>query len=131
MKKSTHVRLSDLTVRQLAELVSATGNTQTEVIERAIDRMYQQETQTMTSYDRNANSYHSICRYCGSVYNAQAGNHICNVHDLETLIEQERTMTDDPDERIIARLESRIEEVTAFWKAHPTHKSELSHNISA
>lgn len=49
MKKSTHVRLSDLTVRQLAALVAATGNTQTEIIEKAIDRLHQQEINTMTS----------------------------------------------------------------------------------
>lgn len=42
-KQPTSARLSDLTTRQLAELIAVTGMTQSEVISTAIDRMYQQE----------------------------------------------------------------------------------------
>lgn len=42
-RKVTSFRLSELATRQLAELVSATGLNQSEVISTALDRMYQQE----------------------------------------------------------------------------------------
>lgn len=78
-----------------------------------------------------ANSASSICNYCGAIYDAKYGAHLCNVDDLATLIDQERNMTDEPDEKTIARLESRIVEVRKFWKEYPNHKSELSHSISS
>lgn len=43
-------RFSDLTRRQIAALVAATGHTQTAIVSTAIDRMYREETQTMTTY---------------------------------------------------------------------------------
>lgn len=46
-KQPTSFRLSDLTTRQLAELISSTGLTQSEVMSHAIERMYQQEIKTM------------------------------------------------------------------------------------
>lgn len=78
-----------------------------------------------------ANSANSICNYCGAIYDAAHGAHICNVDELQTLIMQERTMTDEPDERNIAKLEARIVEVRNFWATHPTHRGELSHQISS
>lgn len=42
-KQPTSFRLSALTTRQLAELISATGLTQSEVMSTAIDRMYREE----------------------------------------------------------------------------------------
>ncbi len=47
MKHPTSIRLSDLAIRQLTELVSVTGIHQSQVINQAIDRMYQQEIKTM------------------------------------------------------------------------------------
>lgn len=44
MKQQVNFRASELTSRQLGELVSLTGMNQTEVIAIAIDRMYQEET---------------------------------------------------------------------------------------
>lgn len=78
-----------------------------------------------------ANSAHSICNYCGSEYDAAHGNHICNVEELQTLLMQEQTMTDEPDERQIAKLEGRIKEVKKFWREHPNHQSGLSRQISS
>jgi hypothetical protein len=78
-----------------------------------------------------ANSANSICGYCGAIYNAKFGNHICEVEALEALIDQERTMTDEPDERTIAKLEARIQEVKEFWHIHPNHKRELSRHIAS
>ena len=78
-----------------------------------------------------ANSASSICNYCGAEYDAAYGNHICNMEELETLIHQEQTMTDEPDEYTINKLKGRITEVQAFWQAHPKHKGELSQAISS
>lgn len=47
-KQPTSVRLPDLTMRQLAELITATGMTQSEIIAHAIDRMYREEIKPMT-----------------------------------------------------------------------------------
>ena len=63
-KQPTSVRFPDLTIRQLNHLIAQTGMTQSELISTAIDRMYQQETQTMSqkyatdaaTVDRIANS---------------------------------------------------------------------------
>lgn len=46
-KQPTSFRLSDMTTRQLAELISATGLTQSEVMSQAIDRMHREEIPTM------------------------------------------------------------------------------------
>jgi len=78
-----------------------------------------------------ANSGSSICNYCGVEYNAMYGHHICNVDELKTLINQEQTMTDEPDERNIAKLEARIQEVRDFHRSHKKHVSELSNSISS
>lgn len=80
---------------------------------------------------RLANSAHSICNYCGAEYDAKYGNHLCNVDELQTLIDQEMNMTDEPNKNNIARWQVRIARVKAFWKAHPKHQGELSHQISA
>lgn len=77
-----------------------------------------------------ANSASSICNYCGAIYDAKYGNHICDIDDLEILIDQEQDM-DEPHESDIAKWQSRIAEVRAFWKAHPTHNGELSRHISS
>jgi hypothetical protein len=42
-KPSTSIRMSELTRRQITELIANTGTSQSEVIGTAIDRMYQQE----------------------------------------------------------------------------------------
>ena len=39
-KMQKNIRMSDLTARKLADLVRATGMSQTEIISIAIDRMY-------------------------------------------------------------------------------------------
>jgi predicted DNA-binding protein len=127
-KQPTSVRLPNLTTRQLTELIATTGMTQSEIVSTAIDRMHREEIKTMTSI---ANSASSICNYCGAIYDAMHGAHICNVDELQTLINQERTMTDEPDEGQIAKLEARIVEVRSFWETHPKHRGELSHSISA
>lgn len=48
-KQPTSVRLPDMTMRQLTELIASTGMTQSELITTAIDRMYQQEKQNMNT----------------------------------------------------------------------------------
>jgi len=53
-KQPTSVRLPDITIRQLAELIAATGMTQSEVITTGIDRMYQQEI-------KDVNAQPNIC----------------------------------------------------------------------
>lgn len=78
-----------------------------------------------------ANSAHSICSYCGAEYDAAHGAHICNVDNLLTLIDQEQNMTDEPDERNIAKWQDRIKEVKEFWRKHPKHQGELSNQISS
>lgn len=49
--KQTNVRLSVMTRRQLDTLAESTGMNQSEVIQTAIDRLYQQEKQTMNAND--------------------------------------------------------------------------------
>lgn len=78
-----------------------------------------------------ANSATSVCNYCGTIYDAGYGAHICNVDELQTLIHQEQTMTDEPNERRIAKLEERQVEVTEFRRQNPNHKSEVSNRISS
>lgn len=63
------------------------------------------------------NSAHSICNYCGAEYNAAHGDHICDVHELETLIHCERAMTDEANENDIAKWQTRIQEIRTYWKA--------------
>lgn len=53
-KQPTSFRLSDMTTRQLAELIAVTGLTQSEVMSTAIDRMYQQEIKTMNTIQTDA-----------------------------------------------------------------------------
>ena len=48
-KRPTSVRLPDMTIGQLTELITQTGMTQSEIITTAIDRMFQQEKQTMNT----------------------------------------------------------------------------------
>lgn len=64
-KQPTSVRLPDMTMRQLTELIAATGMTQSELIATAIDRMYQQETQTMTT--DTAYDYTDLARRYGTI----------------------------------------------------------------
>ena len=66
-KQPTSVRLPDLTLRQLAKLITSTGMTQSEIFATAIDRMYQQETQTMSA--RNP-TYSEIFEMAKAVYDA-------------------------------------------------------------
>lgn len=49
-KQPTSMRLPALTVRQIAELIAATGMTQSEVITIAIDRMYREEKKNMNTF---------------------------------------------------------------------------------
>ncbi len=52
-KRQLNLRVSDITRRQLDQLIIRLGTSITETITIAIDRLYQQETQTMTrpTYD--------------------------------------------------------------------------------
>ena len=128
-KPSTTIRITEESRQELKSLAAQMRISQAAVMEIAVRNLATQEgTQTMPSI---ANSTSSVCNYCGAIYNAGYGAHICNVEELETLIDQERTMTDDPDERTIAKLESRIVEVNDFKKSHPNHQREVSHSISS
>lgn len=50
MKSQINIRASVLTTRQLERLTEVLGTSITETVSIAIDRMYQQETQTMKTY---------------------------------------------------------------------------------
>ena len=56
MKQQINFRASDLTVRQVAELISATGMSQTELISTAIDRMYREEINLNTVINQHGKS---------------------------------------------------------------------------
>lgn len=64
-KQQVNARISDLTRRQLDELGKRWGTTQTETLTVIIDRMYQQETQTMTS--NTTYDYTDLARRFGTV----------------------------------------------------------------